>query len=105
MDRHIGKRLRELREARGLTQESLAERAEMNAKHYARLELNGSMTVATLVRVCTALGVPLSEVFATADLPERTDAKVVKDLTNAIIASGDPARVHRLRRLLEIVFR
>lgn len=102
----VGKRLKELREARGLSQEALAEAAGLNAKFYARLEGRGAnTTVTTLRRVCTALNVPLTEVFAEPDVPLADDRRAVRDIVGAVMKSGDSDKIHRLRRLLEIVFR
>lgn len=106
MDVQVGRRLRELREARGLSQEALAEKAGLNPKFYSRLEAQGAnTTVATLQRVCAALGVPLSEVFMEPDQPMADDKRVVRELVASIVKSGDDSKVHRLRRLLEIAFR
>jgi transcriptional regulator with XRE-family HTH domain len=62
--RRLGRRLRALRDARGLTQERLAERAGVDAKHYQALESGlSNVTFATLLAVARALGVSLSELF------------------------------------------
>lgn len=106
MENQVGRRLRELREARGLSQEALAEQAGLNAKFYSRLEAQGAnTTVTTLQRICAALGVPITEVFAEPDPPLADDKRVVRDLVDYILKSKDPDKVHRLRRLLEIAFR
>lgn len=62
--RRLGRRLRMLRTARALSQEALADRAQLDPKHYQELEHGRSnATLATLVAVSRALGVSLSELF------------------------------------------
>ena len=62
--RRLGRRLRLLREAAGLTQVQLAERASIDEKHYQTMESGlSNVTFATLVAVARALGVTLAELF------------------------------------------
>jgi UDP-N-acetylglucosamine 1-carboxyvinyltransferase len=57
-------RMREVRRARGLTQEQLAAELGMLAPNYARVEQGRqNVTVDTVVRVAQVLGVPLSGLF------------------------------------------
>ncbi len=54
----IARRISELREQAGLTQEQVAARLGIAAKNYQRMELGKqNLTVLTLVRVAAALGV------------------------------------------------
>lgn len=65
----IGERLRQLREARGLSQETLAARAKVSAKFISEVEratTNTSVTVLWQLAV-DGLGVSLSEFFQAAD--------------------------------------
>lgn len=60
----LGKRVRALREQRGLTQEAAAGKAQLDAKHYQAIEYGRSnVTVASLVGIARAFGVTLSELF------------------------------------------
>ena len=60
----MGQRAAELRRARGLTQEALAEKLGMLAPNYARIEQGRqNVTLDTLVRVAKALAVPLADLF------------------------------------------
>lgn len=64
--RTIGARLRELREAAHLTQESLAERADLHSTFVSKLERGAAgVSVDTIAALCWALGEPLSEFFRT----------------------------------------
>ena len=55
----LGKRIRELRKKKGLSQEKLAEKADITLRHVARLESSNPPAVAfdTLHAIARALGV------------------------------------------------
>ena len=60
----LGRRIRELRKQRQLTQEQAAERAKLDPKHWQQLESGTTNpTLATLVGISRALGVKLSDLF------------------------------------------
>lgn len=64
---HVGKRISELREARGLTQGQLAKRARLTQQHLQRIESGRqNLTVRSLVRLCMALDTHPAEVFSSA---------------------------------------
>ncbi len=67
--RRIGERIRELRLERGITsQETLADAALLHRTFIGRVERGETnVTVATLERICAALGVSLSEFFRSFD--------------------------------------
>jgi transcriptional regulator with XRE-family HTH domain len=72
--RALGRRIQELRREAGYTQERMAERVEMLAPNYARIEQGRqNVTVDTLVRVARALDVPIIELFR---MPRSTQAKI-----------------------------
>ena len=59
----FGKRLKELRKAKGLTQSALAEKANIDDKHLCRIEKGRHFpTHQTLNQILTALGVTLEDV-------------------------------------------
>jgi transcriptional regulator with XRE-family HTH domain len=68
---HVGVRVRELRQARGLSGRELASRAGVSAGYLSRLE-NGrlSPTVSTLTRIMRAMGEPVAKVFGEPDSNE-----------------------------------
>lgn len=73
--RNLGRRIGELRRARGLTQEQAAERLGMLAPNYARVEQGRqNVTVDTLVRIARMLGedVQVPDLFA---LPAATEQR------------------------------
>ncbi|WP_240359880.1 helix-turn-helix domain-containing protein [Pyxidicoccus trucidator] len=66
--RLLGARLRELREARGLSQEDAAELMGLHPKYMPRLEGGtANPTVATMVAASVAYKVPLRELFLEPD--------------------------------------
>lgn len=69
-------RIRALREARGLTQETFAERAGLTYKHYQQVEAGRKPDVrlSTLIKMAEGLGLKLSE-MADFDLPPATVAE------------------------------
>ncbi len=65
MASEVGRRMRELRRLRGLSQEELAERAGLTLEAISRAERGRSeITISSLVQVCEAMGLHLSEFFA-----------------------------------------
>ena len=72
---NVSKRLRNLRERCGYTQNGLAERAGVSQTHLRRVELGqADITVNHLQLLCDALGVSLKEFFEETD---ETDAVAV----------------------------
>lgn len=62
--RRLGRRLRALRQERGLTQEAAAERIGLSSKHLRRLESGqANVTLATLVACALAYRVGLASLF------------------------------------------
>lgn len=66
--KRLGKRLRDARHAKGLSQEQAAELIGVHAKYMPRLESGGANpTVATLVAAAVAYGIPLRDLFGMDD--------------------------------------
>lgn len=60
----VGKRLRELRTLKGLSQEEMAELAGVNAKYYSEVERGKrNMTIRVMEKIVTNLGITLEELF------------------------------------------
>lgn len=61
----LGKRVRELRNRRGLTRKMMAHEAEVSERHLAQLEAGeGNVSIVLLRRIAAALHVSLAELFA-----------------------------------------
>ena len=68
--RSLGKRVRKLRIGQGLSQEQLAERADLHWTHISGIErAQYNVKLSTLTRVSRGLGVSLSELFAGTPTP------------------------------------
>lgn len=60
----IGRRLRQLREAQGMTQTELAERVGVSQSHISDVELNQRMpSMRILVKLAESLGVGVGDLF------------------------------------------
>jgi transcriptional regulator with XRE-family HTH domain len=106
MQKAIGKRIRDLRKARGMTQEAVAEKARIHTKYFGNIERGEvNLTVATVERIAQALEVSVLEMFQEAGQRPPADRDQVQRLVDAILQHGDDDKVGRLRTFLEKVFR
>lgn len=98
----IGARIKEIRKATGLSQETLAERIGIDAKHLSRLEVGkGFPSLDTLERMAQALGVELREFFEFAHLDDSKDIKsTLTALTKHFTAEQARLAVKLLRALV-----
>jgi XRE family aerobic/anaerobic benzoate catabolism transcriptional regulator len=91
----LGKRVRELRDRRGMTRKVTAREAELSERHLAQLESGeGNISVILLRRIATALNVSLVELF----MPE-VEEPVEKQLIQRFL---ERLPSHRLE---DVVFR
>jgi len=73
----LGARIREIRKARGLTQEQLAEMIDVEQKHVSRIESGKSYpTIDRLEKMAAALNVPLMSFFDFLHLEDDDDVAV-----------------------------
>ncbi len=86
----LGERVRQLRMQRALTQQELAERAEISRKTLIRFESSGVTSTGNLLRIAVALGAdePFDSLFA---------AAAYSSLDEALAQSEAPSR-QRVRR-------
>ena len=60
----VGKRFRELRKLKGLSQEKMAEQAGVNAKYYSEIERGKrNITLKVIEKITDNLGITLEELF------------------------------------------
>jgi XRE family aerobic/anaerobic benzoate catabolism transcriptional regulator len=91
----LGRRVRELRNRRGLTRKQVSQQADVSERHLAQLEAGeGNISVVLLERIAETLGVAISSLFA----PE-TDQPAEKRLIQRFL---ERLPQHRLE---EVVFR
>lgn len=93
MKKMLGAHLRELRRARGMTQERLAEGADVHPTYIAKIEGGSSLpTLDVLVRIASVFDVPLTQLLSPLD--EKRSAQ-------ATLAEKDVREeIHELLRLL-----
>ena len=73
----VGKRIEELREKRGYSQNRLAEWAGVSETHLRRVELGeADITVGHLRLICDALGISLKDFFSESDETDEITAAV-----------------------------
>lgn len=101
MELEVGRRIRELRTARHMTQQVLAEKAGLNDKHLGVIERTGkNLALTTVVRIAEALEVPVGDLFPRAD---NDDREVARRLTRQVLATGDAETIRKLRVFLESI--
>jgi transcriptional regulator with XRE-family HTH domain len=76
----LGAKIRSLREARGLTQNELAEHAEVSVKHLGEVERGrGNPSLSSLQKLAGALGISLGELFVF-EQEGKSDAMMVEEI-------------------------
>lgn len=84
----LGERIRELRKAKGLTQEQLAELVGVEPRHISRVEGGySSPSIERLARIAEILEVPIKELFDYKHLNDSEDR--LKDIEDAIGGMSD----------------
>lgn len=74
----LGERIRELRKAWGLTQEQLAERADVHVSFVGNVERGENVpSIKTLRRIAKALGVSVKDVF---DFPDEDTDEMIDEI-------------------------
>lgn len=59
----IGKRIKNIRIEKGITQEELAEKADIHRAYYWDIEQGRNISIKTAYKIARALGVKLREIF------------------------------------------
>ena len=95
----LGKRIRSLRKSKGLTQQELGERADINHKFLGEIERGRqNATVGTLVKIADALSIDIIEVFR---ISHEITSK--KKLESEILKKIERASADELQQILLIV--
>jgi XRE family aerobic/anaerobic benzoate catabolism transcriptional regulator len=94
----LGKRVRELRNRRGMTRKMAAQEADVSERHLAQLEVGeGNVSIMLLRRIAAALNVSLSELFAP-ETEEPTEKQVIQRFLERLPAHRLEDVVSRLQR-------
>lgn len=78
----IGQKFKEYRKKNGLSQEQLAEKAELALKHYGRLERGTCIpTLETFFKLVEVLNIPITEFGISIDKPESLNrSELIKEI-------------------------
>lgn len=89
----LGARIKELRKGRGLSQDELSEKIDIDAKHLSRIEVSKSYpSLDTLVRISDALGVETKDLFEF--VCENSNRELIGSITGMLKeASSDDLRI------------
>lgn len=69
---HVGRRIAELRETKGLSQAAVAEAIQTTVPNLQRIEYGQqNLTLGTLTKIANAVGVRVAEFFAPLESPKR----------------------------------
>lgn len=99
----LGRRIRELRKARGLTQEQLGERTGINYKYLGAVERGQeNPTVKVLEKIAKVLRVELRELFVFEHL--EPDSKVLKRRISQLVEGKDQEKLQIALKLLSALF-
>ncbi|MFD2591043.1 helix-turn-helix domain-containing protein [Aquimarina hainanensis] len=75
--------IKRIRKEKGLTQKDVAEGSDMLVPTYSRLERGGSNpSLASMVRIAKALGVPVVELLSTSEIKDRNVAQKLEMIGN-----------------------
>ena len=99
----LGQRIRSLRNTKGWTQQELGEHADVNYKFVGEIERGQqNPSFAVLVKVASALGVELQELFRFEQ--EALDRKQVEAQIEAILQSLPDGDLNRMLSVLRVLY-
>lgn len=97
----VGKRLKEIRRSRGLSQETLAEKADISPRYLSRLEVGQQVaSLETLHRLAKALNVQLPELF---EFAHHHTPKELRDFLRTFIREADEEQLRLATRLVKAI--
>lgn len=99
----FGRRLRQFRLERGMSQAELASQAQVTTNYISRLEGGGAAAGIDLAaRLATALGVPVAELLPTEEVPDSLVAmrQQIRKLVEELLKSDDRAALLVLTQVL-----
>jgi transcriptional regulator with XRE-family HTH domain len=99
----IGKRLKELRRSKQLSQEQLAEKADINSKYLSRMERGTeNPTLDMLVKLSNALEVEMWEMF---DFGHEVSQKELKSTFSNFIKDTDEEKLRLALKVIRAIIR
>lgn len=97
----IGKKLREIRISRGLTQEYIANMADVNTSHISNIENNRvKISLTTLVHICNALDVTVDYVLSSEyTVSSPIDNEILKEIHQ--LTNDNKEKILQIIKILE----
>ncbi len=100
----LGSRIKELRKLRGLSQEKLSEKVNIDPKHLSRIEVGrGFPSLDTLERLANILNVELKDFFEFAH--EAKSPKELKEALNSFLKEADEEKLRLLVKVVRAIIR
>ena len=94
----LGKKIKEIRKKRGLTQDFLAEKVGIDAKHLSRIECGkNSLSLNLLYKICDVLNTDPCVLFDNISLKNKTE--LIADI-NKILEQSSEDKIRSLYRIL-----
>lgn len=103
LKKYFGARIKEIREAKGLNQEKLAEIVNMESRQISRIETGKSFTsLENLVNISRALNVEIEEFFS---FRHKQPKDVLINKINELLLLADEKKVELIYKLVEAVLK
>ncbi len=100
----LGRRVKELRKLRGLSQEYLSEMVDIDPKHLSRIEVGRSFpSLDTLERLANALKVELKDFFEFAH--EARSSRELREVLSGMLKEADEEKLRLLVKIVRAVIR
>ncbi len=97
----IGKRIKELRKLKGLSQEQLSEKAEITPNYLSRIERGTeNPTLDMLIKLAIALDIDMVEMF---DFGHKKNKRELKTILNTFIKEADDEKLRLAVKVLKAV--
>ncbi|MBI5893835.1 MAG: helix-turn-helix transcriptional regulator [Deltaproteobacteria bacterium] len=101
--RLIGVRIKSIRESKGLTQESLAEKMDINTVYLSNIERGrANPTLDMLIKLAHALEVEMWEIF---DFGHEVNVKELRDAMSKLLKETDEEKLRLALKILRAVAR
>ena len=99
----LGKRIRYLRRIKELSQENLAEKANISSKYLGEIERGqANLTIDVTEQIATALKIGMAELF---DYQHEADSKNIKTNINTLVREATNEELKLIYRILKSVMR
>ncbi|MEW6161955.1 MAG: helix-turn-helix domain-containing protein [Nitrospirota bacterium] len=99
----LGARIKELRKARGLSQNQLSEKIDIDPKHLSRIEVGNSYpSLDTVEKIAKALGVEIKDLF---EFVHQVSGKELTENINRLLKESDEEKLRLIFKIIRAVVR